>query len=585
MPTNAFRLRALSGLDVGTCFDVSGEARTLGRGRDAELALRDLRVSRRHAVVRATPGGVHFEAIEGTGGLVAGDGRRVEALEARAGDELTVGGTRLVVEEIAGDGRATPHGDAPEILDAKTLLTGASQDVRGLAGVFALVEALDRAADPAALEAHLAEWARAHVEAASASVVLDADDGEPALRSRPNDLVVRSDEDGTWGTVPAHGAVPRWIRFRFPADGAALGDATRRLLIVAGRVCGSRLGQLGTQRAREEDRVALRRLAVGSAREFVGESAAAEQIARLVPRLAASTSTVLVVGETGTGKSFVARLIHEASARAAEPLRVVNCAAIPESLIETELFGHERGAFTGAVAARAGALESAGAGTLFLDEIGELPLASQAKLLRVLEERRFERIGSNKPIPLRARVIAATNRDLEEMVRRGGFRSDLYFRVSVVKVRVAPLRERAADVPLLARLVLADLAPSAGRRIEGIAPDALEALQRYSWPGNVRELRNAIEHALVMGDDPWLRACDLPEVLAAAAAAAPRQDGPAPGDGDPFVVQLPADLEWLERRSIEAALARTNGNRTKAAAILGVTRQTLYNKLGAPGSH
>jgi DNA-binding NtrC family response regulator len=315
------------------------------------------------------------------------------------------------------------------------------------------------------------------------------------------------------------------------------------------------------------DTAAYRQQAVGSAGTFLGRSPAAQRVSSLVQRIGRSDATVLLRGETGTGKSFVARLIHEASPRAQEPFRVINCASIPESLFESELFGHERGAFTGAVATRPGAFEAAGEGTVFLDEIGEMPLASQAKLLRVLEERRFERLGSNRSLPLGARVIAASNRDLHAMVKAGTFRADLLFRISVVHIDVPPLRERGDDVLLLARQILADLAPSGSRRVLDFAPCALDAIRAHRWPGNVRELRNAIESAVVLGEGPLVRAEDL--------ALAP----PSNAGGDPAVVKLPASLADLEVRAIEAAMRACKGNRTRAAAILGINRVTLYKKL------
>jgi two-component system response regulator AtoC len=284
---------------------------------------------------------------------------------------------------------------------------------------------------------------------------------------------------------------------------------------------------------------------------------------------------ILIEGETGVGKTFFARLIHEGGARAKEPLRVLNCASIPESLLESELFGHERGAFTGANTARPGALESAGAGTLFLDEIGELSLASQAKLLRALEEKRFERLGSNRTLELRARVLCATNRDLAGMAKDGRFRADLLFRISVVKLTIPPLRERDDDLLLLAQHVLGDVARDGHRRIDGLSAEALDAIKRYPWPGNVRELRNAIEHAVVMGDGPVIALSDLPEAFTQLPEHAVR---PATGDRGESVT-LPAHLDWLEARAIEAALRAAKNNRTRAAALLGIPRSTLYNKL------
>ncbi len=311
---------------------------------------------------------------------------------------------------------------------------------------------------------------------------------------------------------------------------------------------------------------------------LLGTSAAAQRVARLVARLATSDTSVLIEGETGTGKSFVARLIHQASARAGEPFRALNCAAIPESLLEAGLFGHEKGAFTGAVVARAGAFEDVGQGTLFLDEIGELSPGSQAKLLQVLEERRFERLGSNRTLRLGARVLAATNRDLDRHVRDGRFRSDLLFRFSVVRLRLPALRERPEDVPALARALLAELSARAGRRVEGVGPRAMATLQRYAWPGNVRELRNVLEHALVFCDGPVIDVGDLPEALRGEG----RGEAAAAGDGA-CPVELPARLDWLERQAIDAALRATGGNMTRAAGVLGIARATLYRKInGAP---
>ncbi|HEY4059766.1 MAG TPA: sigma-54 dependent transcriptional regulator, partial [Kofleriaceae bacterium] len=323
-----------------------------------------------------------------------------------------------------------------------------------------------------------------------------------------------------------------------------------------------------------------------------------------INRVGPSDATVLLGGESGSGKEMVARAIHNASRRAKGPCVAVNCAALTESLIESELFGHEKGAFTGATEKKAGRFEMADKGTLFLDEVGELPLGLQTKFLRVLEERRFERVGGQKAIEVDVRVVAATNRDLAEMVRRGTFREDLYYRLSVIAIDVPPLRARLDDVPLLAEHFLARFRQQAGRRISGFSPDALAAMTRYSWPGNVRELRNAVERAVVLGERDTIQMQDLPpQVLAQAQPPRTRTSSPTPPLGSsisnpampvvPSVANVTIDvpppappaatpaksLRELEKEGILAALAATNGNKAQAAAILEIDRSTLYKKL------
>ena len=299
----------------------------------------------------------------------------------------------------------------------------------------------------------------------------------------------------------------------------------------------------------------------------MGESGRMQEVLSLILRVAPSDATVLIRGESGTGKELIAKAIHWASPRAGGPLVAVSCAALPENLLESELFGHEKGAFTGASALRRGRFELAHGGSLFLDEIGDVPLHLQAKLLRVLQEREIERVGSSRPIPVDVRLLAATHRDLEGMVRRGEFRDDLYYRINVVTIAVPPLRERREDIPPLLDHFLAKFARANGRTIRGLTREARDALLRYDYPGNVRELENLIERAVVLTRDEVIGAGDLPLSLT--------EGEKETGDG----ASLTAAVEGLERRLIRDALARADGVQTRAAELLGISERVLRYKL------
>jgi DNA-binding NtrC family response regulator len=309
----------------------------------------------------------------------------------------------------------------------------------------------------------------------------------------------------------------------------------------------------------------------GSLADIVGRSPAMLEVYKLVARIAPSLSTVLVVGESGTGKELVARAIHSHSPRARSPFVAVNCSALSESLLESELFGHERGAFTGAVATKRGLFEEAGAGTLFLDEIADVGTKMQAQLLRVLQEGEIRRVGGSEPIHVDVRVVAATNRDLEQEVREGRFREDLYFRINVVSIRIPPLRDRPGDIPLLIDHFLAKYASRERRAEVGIAPQAAAALALHAWPGNVRELEHTIERALALSKDGFIVASDLPPEIARLT-----EEPAAPPAG---LIDDRPTLAELERRYIELVLRETGGNKKRAAEILGIDRRTLYRTL------
>jgi len=306
--------------------------------------------------------------------------------------------------------------------------------------------------------------------------------------------------------------------------------------------------------------------------EIVGSSEPMKHVVNQVVKVAPSDATILILGETGSGKELLARAVHRRSKRSAMPFMCVNCAAIPQSLIASELFGHEKGAFTGALQRRTGRFEAADGGTLFLDEIGDLPAETQIALLRVLQEREFERIGSNRPTSVNVRVIAATNRDLHEAIAAKTFRQDLFYRLNVFPIQVPPLRERAADIPLLVQYFIARYGKQAGKQIKRIGNDTLDLFKAYNWPGNIRELQNVVERGVILCegetfhiDESWLKR---------ESAAIPMPAGPL------------AALTEREREMIEAALRRCKGRvsgPSGAAAVLKIPRQTLESKIASLG--
>ena len=309
---------------------------------------------------------------------------------------------------------------------------------------------------------------------------------------------------------------------------------------------------------------------------LIGASAAMQRVYRLIARAASASVPVLITGESGTGKELVARAIHYRGPRASAPFLAVNCAAIPETLIESELFGHAKGSFTGATAARQGFFVAADGGTLFLDEVAELSPIAQAKLLRVLQEKTVQAVGSDQPRAVDVRVIAATNKDLEGLTRDGQFREDLFFRLHVLPIEVPPLREREGDVVPLLRHFLAAAAEQSSTPVPHVTDGAVEALRRYSWPGNVRELQNLTQRLVIFADAGVIDTVDLPTVIRYVAQAPDTQSEP-PGWGH-------RTLREVELAHIRAVLESVGGNKTRAAAILGIDRKSLREKLNAAES-
>jgi len=306
--------------------------------------------------------------------------------------------------------------------------------------------------------------------------------------------------------------------------------------------------------------------------DIEGKSQRMLDVYKLVARVAPSTATVLVVGESGTGKELVARAIHRRSPRATKPFVPVNCTALSESLLESELFGHARGAFTGAIAAKRGLFETASGGTLFLDEIGDMGPKMQAQILRVLQDGEMRPVGGTEAIRVDVRLVCATNRDLEAEVKSGRFREDLYFRINVVTVRMPPLRDRASDIPILVRHFINKIAKREGKALASVSPEALEVLCRHSWPGNVRELENAMERAVAVAKGNVVLPSDLPAEVYGGAAIAPAS-----------IIDDRPTLGELERRYIALVLSECGGNKKRAAEKLGIDRRTLYRAIERSG--
>ena len=306
----------------------------------------------------------------------------------------------------------------------------------------------------------------------------------------------------------------------------------------------------------------------GASFGILGHSAAIQRVFDLIPNAALSDAPVIITGESGTGKELVAQAIHTASDRKDKPLIKVNCAALPESLLESELFGHVKGAFTGAMTSREGRFEAAHGGSIFLDEIGDIPLSTQVKLLRVLEERVVERVGDHRPIPVDVRIITATNKDLHELVQAGMFREDFYYRVNVIPIHLPPLRERLDDLPLLAETFFHRLKAKTGKNVQGISREAMNILYGYQWPGNIRELKSVFEYAFVVCNQTTIQ----PEHLL------PTVVKPKLQDESPVQFQ-PMTTSEKKKQELVTVLKRTGGNRSEAARLLGISRTTVWNRM------
>ena len=605
---NEPKLIAVDGPLRGRLFPLGAGERFMGRGPDNDIVLPDSSASRRHCSVTQQPDGTFvIRDLESHNGTFV-NGLPVSERQLTASDEIRICRSRFVFELEASDAGESmlhvqegddssgtivrlrrdgslylrpeevlgmPAGQARAARAFRTLLnisgvTHGSQGLRELASqiLAALFESvpgergavlLSRGAmdDTPLVFGWMRDGGRAADVAISRTVLERVRREGMALLSNSGSLSVLavplSHRNAPIGLLYLESADPR---VRFDEDNLQLATA-------AGFIASRALADaLEFERLRTEN-VQLR--AESEARhEMVGESAAAHELYRLISRVSAADSTVLVTGETGTGKELVARALHRNSARARGPFVAINCAALPENLLESELFGHEKGAFTGAHAMKRGKIEVACGGTLFLDEIGEMAPGLQSRLLRVLQEREFERVGGTAALKANVRVIAATNRDLAERIRAGAFREDLFYRLNVIAILVPPLRDRHEDIAPLARHFIERFRRRAATPVRDISPEALACLVQYHWPGNIRELENTIERTLVLGSTPLILPEDLPENVLDSAAPA------LPAGG------FQRSLQDQKRQMVLAALRETAGSFTEAARKLGIHPNSLH---------
>ncbi|HEY6372202.1 MAG TPA: sigma 54-interacting transcriptional regulator [Candidatus Sulfotelmatobacter sp.] len=619
------RLEAVSGPLKGTLFPLMGDEISIGRDPSNEISLLDSLVSRRHCVIRKEASGFRLQDLESRNNTFV-SGVPVMDRVLVHGDQIRVGNSILVFQgsnSESGLGNACLQLDATPVPGAATVilrredarylqpsrpegLPATAKTVRDLNVLLEFSRTLNSVRGLAALQEKVLEAVLAIVPADQAAVLL-TEKGvagfssivgqhrrlgpnqpihasqtilnrvlEENLAVLSNDVqsddAYRESESLLERRVHSVLAVPLEVQEKIlgvmyldaSSPGARFDSDLLQLVTTLGNITALAIENAGhVEMLGGENRRLNEELSIHHS--MIGESKAMHEVYAFVSRVAGRDSTVLISGESGTGKELVARAVHMNSGRADKPFVAINCAAITETLLESELFGHERGAFTGAVSQKKGKLEVAEGGTVFLDEIGELAVPMQAKLLRVLQEREFERVGGTRPIKLDVRLIAATNRELKEASRTGAFRPDLYYRLNVVALHMPALRERREDIPMLAAFFATQYGEKVKRKVAGISPQARACLTSYAWPGNVRELENAIERAVVLGSTELILAEDLPDSILEETAAT----------GEP-VSALHDGIREAKKVLIERAIEQANGNYTDAAKILGVHPNHLF---------
>jgi transcriptional regulator with GAF, ATPase, and Fis domain len=625
VPSSPARLEAVGGPLNGRTFLLSEDLMSIGREPSNQISLLDSLVSRRHCVVRREGQGFLIEDLDSRNSTFVNNVPIKERLLAD-GDQIRIGKSTLVFQGLAkddADGKAslkldtapTPGGptlilrkqDAIYLQPSQRQTLGATErTVRDLNVLLNFSKSLNSVHGLAALQQKVLK-AVLEISPADRATLLLREEGTEGFASVigwdrrlgpnqpvevsqtilkqvieehlavlsndvPSDETFREAESLLTPHVSAVLAVPLEVQDKLlgalyldtSSHGAGFDSELLQLVTALGNVAAlaienaHHLERLGDENRRLQQELNIEH-------NMIGESQRMREVYQFVSRVAARESTVLIQGESGTGKELVARAIHSNSGRANRPFVAINCAAIVDTLLESELFGHEKGAFTGAVGQKKGKLEMAEGGTVFLDEVGELAAPLQAKLLRVLQEREFERVGGARPIKLDIRLITATNRDLNEASRGGTFRLDLYYRLNVVSVELPPLRERVEDIPLLAAYFTSRYSEKVNRRVAGISPKARACLLRYPWPGNVRELENAIERAVVLGSTELILPEDLPDSILEETASS----------GEPGTA-LHEGVREAKKKLIEQAIEQANGNFTEAAGILGIHPNHLF---------
>jgi len=601
------KLEAVTGPLKGVVFPITGERLSIGSDVSNELSIYGPSIAPAHCLITRHGDSVAVTDLEsGQGTFVNGVPVRERVLE--DGDRISIGDCELVFRRGASStqnlgassGQESLPGELPapalhEPLPFPSVTTDVGRMARDLNALFKIANAINAQHDSVSLQEGLLQLIFEVVPAdAGAIQIIENAEGQP------NSTVTWTRESRQVPEIKVrHEVVLRtlWERTaQVVSDPAAAGASPETVLCaplvalqktigviylvchspgecferdhvnfvnsVAAIAAVTLESVLAMESLQAENRQLREQLAVDDS--MIGESPPMRQLAQTIDKLAKGDAAVLVRGESGVGKELVARAIHVKSSRSAQPFIAINCAAIPETLIESELFGYEKGAFTGAVVSKRGKLELAGSGTLFLDEIGEFDLKLQAKLLRMLQQREFERVGGTTTIRFKARVLAATNKDLEQAIARREFRQDLYYRLNVVSLSVPPLREHRQDIPLLAIHFARKYSQRMTRPFKGISPEARALLVKYSWPGNVRELENAIEHALIMGTSDSIVPEDLPEALQYG------DDGKSGANG------YHEALAEFKRRLIQEAMRKAGGNAADAARALGVHPNYLY---------